>query len=85
MKERKRNSEQSTISFSFIHLAAQRCIAPICHAQELRLDRSAEFGSGAERDLVSHAVLCPAWTLSHANNVFPLGLVTCQPIVPGVF
>lgn len=85
MKERKRNSQQSTISFSFIHLAAQRCIAPICHAQELWLDGSTEFGSGAERDLVSHAVLCPVWTLSHANNVLPLGPVTCQPIVSGVF
>lgn len=58
------------IKFSFIHLAAQRCIAPVCQAQELNL--GLELG-----DLVSHAVLCPAWTQWHANIVFPLGLVTC--------
>lgn len=81
MKEREKTHSRAPlvpIKFSFIHLAAQRCIGPICHAQELNL--GLELG-----DLGGHAVLCPAWTLSHANIVFPLGRVTCQPIAPGVF
>lgn len=64
---------QFLFSSSFIHLAEQRCSAPICHTLELWLDRSDEFGSCCA-DLVSCVVLCSAWTLSHANNVFPLGL-----------
>lgn len=53
LNERERKEETRSgaplvpIKFSFIHLAAQRCIAPICHAQEL--DHAAEFGSGVGR------------------------------------
>lgn len=82
MKERERETHSRAplvpIKFLFIHLSAQRCIAPICCVQEWNL--GLEPG-----DLASHAVMCPEWALSHANSVFPLGPVTCQPILPGVF
>lgn len=52
-RETHRRAPLVPIKFSFIHLAAQRCIAPICQAQEL--NSGLELG-----DLLSHAVLCPA-------------------------